>query len=218
MAFNFDAKADSSDDESPGIDLAAWKTGAAPAARAATNNAPIAPMVAYSQDGRASSSPSLSGFGLGRDHPRTASPPPATPKPSIGFRPINRSPPRASTQSTRSSEKESSPEEQIEVEQPMRRGKGKNVSSVVSGHKRKLVVRISRREADTSNVEDYTGGSDRVKRVLEEKQDDDGTVFYRVQFADYHDEEVCSIPLPAAHLLYGVPFAVALLFTNRRFV
>ena len=75
-----------------------------------------------------------------------------------------------------------------EAEVPKRNGKGKNA---VQG----LVVHIPEKEvarALRKQWEDFTTGGDRIRRVLRERYDDDGTVLYKVQFDDYRNEEVCS--------------------------
>lgn len=190
MASHFDAQADSSDDEAA-VDLSAWKTGAkriAPTGNGA-GRATVAPMMGsgIQQEVGASASPSLSDFQNGRKRKATTPRSPAPP----AFQPIN------------DFDQESSAGEQdleiqsissgVPVSDQDDQEERQNGNAAREGP-RKLVVRISRKREgdDRDDYEDYTTGFERVRRVLWEVRPIDRQMAYRVQFDDFHEEEVCS--------------------------
>lgn len=193
VPFHFDARGDSSDEDTAGIDLAAWQSGSvAPKARP-SGAAPVAQMVAPDPEViESSASPEPATFESGRKRKRT-SPSQSPVEVGSGFKAINSR--RESQRSTYNLDSDATPEAEPspmfvseEEELPKRNGKGKNA---VQG----LVVHIPEKEvarALKKQWEDFTTGGDRIRRVLRERYDDDGTVLYKVQFDDYRNEEVCS--------------------------
>jgi len=67
------------------------------------------------------------------------------------------------------------------------------VSDNFSAPTREVEIVISRDELDDDERADYvdlTAGGDVVRRVLSEREDQDGMMEYTVEFEDYHVEEV----------------------------
>lgn len=204
MAFAFNAQRDSDDSDG---DLTAWglSNTAAPAARP-TGSAPVVPMMMGStpvgaQAIRDSLTPGDTvdnGDGARKRQKSMASKSPAAP--SFGFNAINAPPQRASgASSAYNVQSDASPEADtlfVEEEEPRRKGKGRAAatSQESSTMESKLVVQVSRAEADEiSDYEDMRAGADRVRHVLSEHSYADGTLLYKVQFADFHDEHVCHL-------------------------
>lgn len=190
MAFHFDAQADSSDD-GDAIDLSAWKAGAQRRSPVAgQGRAPVAPMMGSSarQEAESSATPDLSDFNRKGEAPAALSPP------RIAFQPINDLNQESSAgdqdleiQSISSAEPSSAPVEQDQDDQEQ--------EQVGSGG-RKLVVQISRTEGDDrDDYDDYTAGSQTVRRVLWEVRPISGQVAYQVLFEDFHHEAVCFFSL-----------------------
>lgn len=182
MAFHFDARADSSDEDGA-IDLSAWKAGAKRALPVG-GPAPVAPMMGSSsrQDMESSASPGLSDFQNGRGNKKA---------------PIARSPPRPAFQPINDVDQESSHEaseldiQSISSANPVFAPDDQEARFTQSPRKRKLVVHISRSEGfDRDDYEDYTSGSQRVLRVLWEVRPIIRQEAYQVVFDDFHEEAV----------------------------
>ncbi|USW53931.1 Putative helicase, Zinc finger, PHD-type, Zinc finger, FYVE/PHD-type, Chromo-like domain superfamily [Septoria linicola] len=158
--------------------------------------APVAPMVASSSKivkvVRDSSSPEIL-----ESAPKSQKS--AGPVPSFGFNAINGPAQRASEVNTAHKvDSDASSEADtlfVEGEDASKHYKGKGKANVIpsSNTDGKLVVEISRTEADNVDLDDfldYRAGGDRVRQILSEHSYADGTVLYKVQFDDYHDEDV----------------------------
>ncbi|KXT16455.1 hypothetical protein AC579_1772 [Pseudocercospora musae] len=193
VPFHFDARGDSSDEDTAGIDLAAWQSAAvAPNARP-SDAAPVAQMIAPDAEViESAASPESAELEPGRKRKRI-SPSQSPVEVGSGFQAINSR--RESQRSTYNLDSHVTPEAEAdpspmfvgeEEEPPRRNGKGDNAA-------RGLFVHIPEKEvarALKKQWEDFTTGGDRVRRVLRERYDEDGTVLYKVQFDDYRNEEV----------------------------
>ncbi|CAK3742410.1 related to helicase [Lecanosticta acicola] len=193
MAFQFDARADSSDEETGGgIDLSSWKTGAAGAAGAGPARktpqeapAPIAQMVAPQRDDRSQTSetPNLAAFqNIGKGKRTSKS--------------RTRSPPRPSFQAVNKPlvEPDDEPVYDLDTPEPASGlagdGDAEEEDDLQTAQRQKLFVQISRDEADRDDFEDLTGGSESVRRVLSAVPVKGGKVFYTVLFDDFHTEKL----------------------------
>ena len=198
MSFNYNAQADS--DESDG-DLTAWGLKNVPKTARPSTAAPVAPMMGSRSEAaqvvRDSSTPDATASGSARKRQKTtANRSPVAP--TLGFNAINApSPlPRGDSEanSTYNLDSDASPEPDtlfVQEEESERNWKGKAKAAPQKKMEKKLVVQVSRTEADEmSDYEDLRVGADRVRQVLSEHSYDDGTVLYKVQFADFHDEDV----------------------------
>lgn len=196
MAFHFDARGDSSDEEGGEFDLSSWTTGAARAgASAVMNQAPVAPMMQpEAQLIESDEESDIEEEIVPRDPPNGPSTRDSSASLSLGFQPINASDRRESQQSTYNLDSDASPERDgsiMEVDNVERRPEKREKSKDEDDNA--LVVYISDTEiarAKKKAYTDLTAGADRVRRVLKEAQDDDGTMLYEVQFDDFHTEQV----------------------------
>lgn len=179
MAFNVNAQPDSSDED--GGDLAVWglKNTAMTTTTTMTTAHPAAPASVAPMTGSSSEAPPVvreTALDSARKRQKTV----ATTwpvAPSLGFKAIN-APLRAGfdANSTYSLDSDASPEPD---------------TLFVEEEEKKLVVQVSRTEADEiSDYQDLRAGADRVRQLLSEHSYADGTVLYKVQFADFHDEDV----------------------------
>lgn len=194
MSFHFDARGDSSEDDAGGgLDLAAWKTGAA-APRGSAKGGPVAPvarMVAANYDDEDDDSQSatpLVAFQTGR---KRKSPSASRSPPRVSFQAINEQiPDNGSTFDLQSIDSDilQLPTEDNEEEE-------EDVEALAG---RTLFVQIPRDEVDRDDFEDYTALSRSVRRVLQEERLKNRKIMYRVMFEDTHSEEVrlmCSLAL-----------------------
>lgn len=210
VPFHFDARGDSSEEEEDGIDLAAWQsTTKAPPTALPPAPAPVAQMVASDvQVVESSATPEPATLDSARKRKRaTTSESPA--EIGSGFQAINSSR-QESQRSTYNLEADVSQEPvptstHEEEAAPRRNGKSKVAPGGLVVH----IPEIEVQQALKKKWEDLTRGEDRVRRVLRERYDDDGTVLYKVQFDDYHDEEVCLTVLSPYALRFSGLCAVA---------
>lgn len=191
MAFHFDARADSSDEEGGGgIDLSAWKTGAGPGASRPTPQrapAPVARMVVTQdrESSRGSATPDLAAFQSGNRKSKSIS--------------RTRSPPRPSFQAVNRPAQEQDEESTYDLDTPDPILEGgfqdeEEDEEAGSTQPRKLFVGIDRDEEDVDGFEDLTKGSENVRRVLSAVPQKGGKVLYTVLFDDFHKEKV-SLPM-----------------------
>lgn len=185
MAFHFDARADSSDDDTNGaIDISSWKTGAGPKAQPVRQApAPVAPMLGSTQldNDLRSVSPDVAALQISASRKRKRTSPLRS-----SFEVINRPSPIVD-------EGFAQPVPLLAPSEPAA-GRGDteeepHIKSRASDNA-KLVVEISRAEGDAGGYEDYTTGRDRVRMVLREWEDDEGSMMYNVMFDDFHTGKV----------------------------
>lgn len=175
MAFRYDAKADSSDDSAP--DLSTWQKNNLKTA-ASVSKPPTARAISVGSSA-SSSGDSASEVEAVPARPYASQRTPAARK-SFGFQAIN-----TPTQSTSHSEEEP---ELKRTPARSSRGRSENVSS---WEEKELIVAIRRSEVDPSEYEDFTGGSNRVRRVLGVAQEDEeDETIYVVVFDNYYVDQV----------------------------
>lgn len=208
MAFHFDARADSSDEDTPALDLSSWKNRAAgstnnaprPAPAPAPAPAPVAPMV-VNHDAEDSdsdnSTPDLAAF---QASDRKRKRPSATPSPVVpSFQAINSASKRPDGQSTFDlGSDDGTPDPALQL--PASEDEDQEEEEVARpAEQKRLMVVVSRKEGKRrKNYRDLRAGDDNVRRVLKESQEQDGTVMYKVLFDDFHVENVSlAILLPA---------------------
>ena len=188
MAFHFDARADSSDEEGGGgIDLSAWKTGAGPGASRPTSQrapAPIARMVAPQdrESSRGSGTPDLAAFQSSTRKSKSVSRTRSPPRPS--FQAVNRQVQEPDEESTYD----------LDTPDPILEGgfqdEEQDEEEAGPTQPRKLFVGIDRDEEDVDDFEDLTKGSENVRQVLSAVPQKGGKVLYTVLFDDFHKEKV----------------------------
>ncbi|UJO17082.1 Chromatin remodeling factor mit1 [Fulvia fulva] len=200
MAFHFDARADSSDEDTPALDLSSWKNRAAgstnnaprPAPAPAPAPAPVAPMV-VNHDAEDSdsdnSTPDLAAF---QASDRKRKRPSATPSPVVpSFQAINSASKRPDGQSTFDlGSDDGTPDPALQL--PASEDEDQEEEEVARpAEQKRLMVVVSRKEGKRrKNYRDLRAGDDNVRRVLKESQEQDGTVMYKVLFDDFHVENV----------------------------
>ncbi|KAH9825833.1 PHD/FYVE-zinc-finger like domain [Teratosphaeria destructans] len=194
MSFNHEVQADSSDDEA-GVSLTQFQTGSGARRRTSQQRqqgiAPIAQMdsvsgvdgIILSDDELAAPGPSaLDAF---RSSKRQQSTPPALARAmSSGFTSINR---RAVASAAES------PVEEPEFDANIAAGESDHEDEgyAEEQERRALAPMVPRAAVfEDEGVVDMTAGDDVVRRILEEREGDDGEMSYKVEFEDYHTEEI----------------------------
>lgn len=210
MAFHFDARADSSDEEGGGgIDLSAWKTGAAPGASRPTSQrapAPVAQMVAPQgrESSRGSATPDLAAFRSSTRKSKSVSRTRSPPRPS--FQAVNKKP-------VQEPDEESTYD--LDTPEPVLgvgvQDEEEDEDEAGPTQSRKLIVGIDRDEEDVDDFEDLTKGSENVRRVLSAVPQKGGKVLYTVLFDDFHKEKVSpsnafAYSLSSISGFFGPPF------------
>lgn len=186
MSFHFDARGDSSEDDAGGgLDLAAWKTGAA-APRGPSQGgpvAPVAPTVIANDDDEDDDSQRVTPLGAFQTGRKRKSPSASLSPPAVSFQAINELIP--DNGSTYDSQSIGSDILQLPVED-----NEDDEEDVQAPAANKLFVQIARDEVDRDEFEDYTALARSVRRVLQEKRLRNKKLMYRVLFEDTHAEEV----------------------------
>ena len=205
MAFHFDTRADSSDEDTPALDLSSWKNRAGGSANNAPRSgpAPVAPMVVNDEaedSDDSNSTPNLAAF---QASDRKRKRPSATQSPVVpSFQATNsasKTPDNESTFDLGSDDGTPDPALQFpasedEDDEDVRR----------PAEQKRLMVVVSRKDGNRRNkYRDLRAGDDNVRRVLKESQEKDGTIMYRVLFDDFHVENV-SAALSLAQSLTSV--------------
>ena len=179
MAFHFDAKADSSEEE-PEIDFSAWKPGV---------KSGIPPELLEASDEQNAETIELRPRETELERRGSRSPP----MPS--FTTINEynDVRRIVLGEDAQSDLPTTPSVDFETREQEEEGLGRPQSTAPSST---LVIEIPHAEVDRDQYEDLTTGHDVVRRVIREIEDEQGRLVYKVLFEDFSTNEVSADKSP----------------------